>query len=42
MQLDTVNIFMHADLDEMVFMRMPSRYAKNSKVLRLNKALYGL
>ena len=42
LQLDAVNAFVHADLDEIVFMRMPPGYGKQSKVLKLNRALYGL
>lgn len=42
LQLDTVNGFVHADLDETVFMRMPSGFGENGKVLRLNCVLYGL
>lgn len=42
LQLDAVNAFVHADLDETVFMRMPPGYGENGKVLRLNCALYGL
>ena len=42
LQLDAVNAFVHADLDETLFMRMPPGYGENGKVLRLNKALYGL
>ena len=42
LQLDAVNAFVHAKLDETVFMRMPPGYSKPGKVLRLNKALYGL
>ena len=42
LQLDAVNAFVHADLDETVFMRMLPGYGKQSKVLKLNKALYGL
>lgn len=41
-QMDAVNAFVHCDLDEVVYMRMPPGYAKPGKVLRLNKALYGL
>jgi hypothetical protein len=32
----------HADLDEVVYMRLPLGYIEPGKVLRLNKALYGL
>ena len=43
LQLDAVNAFVHAELlDETVFMRMPPGYAEQGKVLKLNKALYGL
>ena len=43
LQLNAVNAFIHAELlDETVFMRMPPGYAEQGKVLKLNKALYGL
>ena len=43
LQLDAVNAFVHAELlDETVFMRMPPGYGEQGKVLKLNKALYGL
>ena len=42
LQLDAVNAFVHADLDELVYMRMPPGFTTPSRVLRLNKALYGL
>lgn len=42
LQLNAVNTFVYADLDKMMFLRMPPRYGKNNKVLRLNKAFYGL
>ena len=43
LQLDAVNAFVHAELlDKTVFMRMPPGYAEQRKVLKLNKALYGL
>ena len=43
LQLDAVNAFIHAELlDETVFMRMSLGYAEQEKVLKLNKALYGL
>ena len=43
-QMDAVNAFVHCDLDEVVYMRMPPGFnqGKNDKVLRLRKALYGL
>ena len=42
LQLDALNAFVHADIDEMVYMRMPPGYGKLNTVVRLNKALYGL
>lgn len=42
LQLDAVNAFVHADLDETVFLKLPPGYGEQGKVLRLNKALYGL
>ncbi|RYP27788.1 hypothetical protein DL768_011233 [Monosporascus sp. mg162] len=41
-QLDAINAFVHSDLDEEVFMKMPPGFTKEGKVLRLRKALYGL
>ena len=42
LQLDAVNVFIHVNLDEIVFMRMFPRFSKNGKVLHLNRALYSL
>lgn len=42
LQLDAINAFVHALLDEIVFIKMPPRYREWGKVLRLYKALYGL
>jgi hypothetical protein len=42
LQLDALNAFVHADIDETVYMRMPPGYGKPNKVVRLNKILYGL
>jgi len=42
LQIDAVNAFVHADLDKVVYMRLPPGYTEPGKVLRLNKALYGL
>ena len=42
LQLDAVNAFVHADLDETVFMKMPPGYGEQGKALKLNRALYGL
>jgi hypothetical protein len=41
-QIDTVNAFVHCNLDEVVYMRMPPGFTKPGKVLRLQKTLYGL
>ena len=41
-QIDAVNAFVHCDLDEVVYMRLPPGFTKPGKVLRLCKALYGL
>jgi hypothetical protein len=42
LQYDAVNAFVHASLDEDIFMEMPRGYRKLGKVLKLRKALYGL
>jgi hypothetical protein len=41
-QLDAINAFVNANLDELVYMRTPSGFPVKNHVLRLNKALYGL
>ncbi len=41
LQIDEVNKFVHADLDQTVFMKMPPGYGKQSKVLKLNGVQYG-
>ena len=41
-QMDAINAFVHCDLDETVFMKMPPGFEQKGKVLRLRKALYGL
>jgi hypothetical protein len=43
-QIDTVNIFVHYDLDKVVYIRLPPGFnkGKTDKVLYLKKALYGL
>ena len=41
-QYDTVNIFMHANLNETVFMKMSNRYWKTDYILKFNKILYKL
>jgi len=44
MQIDTVNVFVYYDLDEVVYIRLPPGFSKGKtdKILRLRKALYGL
>jgi hypothetical protein len=41
-QFDVTNAFVHALIDRIVYMRMPRGYSIPGKILRLNKALYGL
>jgi hypothetical protein len=41
-QYDAVNAFVHASLDEEIYMRKPPGYRNDSNILKLNKALYGL
>jgi len=43
-QIDVVNAFVHCDLDEVVYIKLPPGFnkGKKDKVLRLRKALYGL
>jgi hypothetical protein len=41
-QLDAINAFVNANLNELVYMRTPSGFPVKNHVLRLNKALYGL
>jgi hypothetical protein len=41
-QLDAVNAFVNAKLDELVYMRTPPGFPIRNHVLRLNRALYGL
>jgi hypothetical protein len=41
-QYDAVNVFVNAKLEDTVFMQMPPGYKTPGKILRLNKALYGL
>src|SRR6266702_7224939 len=43
-QIDTVNAFVHCDLDKVIYMKLPPRFSKGKidKVLCLRKALYGL
>lgn len=41
-QYDVVNAFVHAKMPYDVFMRMPRGFERQDRVLKLNKALYGL
>ena len=43
-QIDTVNIFIHCNLDEVVYIKLPPGFnnGKKDKVLYLRKALYRL
>ena len=41
-QYDAVNVFMHANLNETVFMKMSDKYWKTNHILKLNKILYEL
>jgi hypothetical protein len=42
LQYDAVNAFVHAKLDEEIYMEMPRGYQKPGRILKLQKALYGL
>lgn len=42
LQLDIVNVFVYANLNKRVFIRMLPKYIKSGKILKLNKILYGL
>ena len=41
-QYDIINIFVHANLNETVFMKMSDEYWKTDHILKLNKILYRL
>ena len=41
-QYDAVNVFVHANLNEIVFMKMSDEYWKTDHILKLNKTLYEL
>ena len=41
-QYDIINIFVHANLNEIIFMKMSDEYQKADHILKLNKALYEL
>jgi Reverse transcriptase (RNA-dependent DNA polymerase) len=41
-QYDAVNAFVHASLDEEIYIRKPPDYRNDGKILKPNKALYGL
>ncbi|KAF6517865.1 hypothetical protein HZS61_008144 [Fusarium oxysporum f. sp. conglutinans] len=42
LQYDAVNAFVHATIDEDIYMEMPMGYRKKGRILKLRKALYGL
>ena len=42
LQSDAVNAFLQVDLDERIFIGMPSWYTEHGKVHKLNKTLYSL
>lgn len=39
---DVANAFVHASMDRVIYMRMSSGYQKPGKLLKVQKALYGL
>lgn len=44
-QLDTHNVFMHGDLEEVVYMRQPHDFVNHNfsnHVCKIKKAIYGL
>jgi hypothetical protein len=41
-QYDAVNAFVNADIDQLVFMRLPPGHRIHGRILVLNKALFGL
>ena len=42
LQIDTVNAFVYAEIDELVYIRLLPGFGQLNKVARLNKALYSL
>ena len=40
--MNAVNAFVHAELDELMYIRLPPGFRQPNKVARLNKAFYGL
>ena len=42
MQVDYTSAFLHAGIDQEVFIEMPRGYKDPGKVLKLTKSLYGL
>ena len=41
-QVDYTSVFVHADLNDEVYVEMPQGFRQEGKVLRLKKSLYGL
>src|SRR5437667_120819 len=41
-QLDIKSAFLHGDLKELIYMKLPEGYRKADMVCKLNKCLYGL
>ncbi|GJR72297.1 retrotransposon protein, putative, ty1-copia subclass [Tanacetum coccineum] len=41
-QLDVKTIFLHGNLEEVIYMKQPPRYERGNKVCLLKKSLYGL
>ena len=42
MQVDYTSAFLHADIEDKVYVEMPRGYKDQGKVLKLNKSVYGL
>lgn len=42
LQLDAINGFIYANLDETVYIKMPAGYEEQKKMLKLKKAFYRL
>ena len=42
LQMDAVNTFVHVEIDELMYMRVPPSFGQPNNIAKLNKALYGL